>query len=99
MTSLFLSRTPQAATGLEQLVLAVDLGTSGCKCALVSLEGEIRAWAFNSVPLHVSGLSAEQEPQDWWNAFIRGATELLGTDPVRRRQVIAVCCSTQSEGT
>ena len=99
MTSLFLSRTPQVATGLEQLVLAVDLGTSGCKCALVSLEGEIRAWAFHSVPLHVSGLSVEQEPQDWWNAFLRGANELLSADPVRRRQVIAVCCSTQGEGT
>jgi xylulokinase len=99
MTSLFLSPEPQTATGLEQLVLAVDLGTSGCKCALVSLEGDIRAWAFHSVPLYVSGLSAEQEPQDWWDAFIRGASELLGTDAVRRRQVIAVCCSTQSEGT
>lgn len=99
MTSLSFSQTPETATGLEQLVLAVDLGTSGCKCALVSLEGEIRAWAYHSVPLHVSGLSAEQEPQDWWDAFMRGASELLGSDTARRRQVVAVCCSTQSEGT
>ncbi|MCF5632735.1 xylulose kinase [Pseudomonas syringae] len=99
MTSLFISRTPEAATGLEQLVLAIDLGTSGCKCALVSMEGDIRAWAFHGVPLHVSGLSAEQDPEDWWNAFLRGANELLGADLLRRRQVVAVCCSTQSEGT
>ncbi len=99
MTSLFISRTPEAATGLEQLVLAIDLGTSGCKCALVSMEGDIRAWAFHGVPLHVSGLSAEQEPEDWWNAFLLGAHELLAADPLRRRQVVAVCCSTQSEGT
>lgn len=99
MTSLSFSRQPETATGLEQLVLAVDLGTSGCKCALVSLEGEIRAWAYHSVPLHVSGMSAEQEPQDWWDAFMCGARELLGGDALRRRQVIAVCCSTQSEGT
>jgi xylulokinase len=99
MTSLIVSRAPHTATGLEQLVLAVDLGTSGCKCALVSLEGEIRAWTFNSVALHVSGPSAEQEPQDWWDAFLRGANQLLASDPLRRRQVIAVCCSTQSEGT
>ncbi|UZD97731.1 FGGY-family carbohydrate kinase [Pseudomonas corrugata] len=99
MTSLFFTRQPETAAGLEQLVLAVDLGTSGCKCALVSLEGEIRAWAFHSVALHVDGLSAEQEPQDWWDAFMRGAAELLGSDPARRRQVVAVSCSTQSEGT
>lgn len=99
MTSLFISRTPEAVTGLEQLVLAIDLGTSGCKCALVSMEVDIRSWAFHGVPLHVSGLSAEQEPEDWWNAFMLGAHELLGADPLRRRQVVAICCSTQSEGT
>ena len=54
------------ATSAERqpLVLAVDLGTTGCKCALVSLGGAVLAWAFRPVALHVDGLSAEQDPQD-----------------------------------
>ena len=99
MTAHLGSRPTLAATGLEQLVLAVDLGTSGCKVALVSLQGEVRAWAFNSVTLHVNGVSAEQDPEDWWAAFVSGALEVLGSDVTRKSQVVAVCCSTQAEGT
>ncbi|MFC3685575.1 xylulokinase [Hydrogenophaga luteola] len=83
----------------ERLVLAVDLGTSGCKCALVSLDGAVHAWAFRAVPLHVQGALAEQEPQDWWTAFLGSAGEILANDAGLRRRVVAVCCSAQTEGT
>lgn len=83
----------------ERLVLAVDLGTSGCKCALVTLDGKVQAWAFHPVALHVEGARAEQEPQEWWRAFLRGANELLAPDAGLRARVAAVCCSTQTEVT
>lgn len=82
-----------------RLVLAVDLGTSGCKCALVSLDGTVQAWAFRAVTLHVQGALAEQEPGDWWKAFLDSAGEILGADTSLRSRVVAVCCSTQTEGT
>ncbi|KQV81152.1 FGGY-family carbohydrate kinase [Rhizobacter sp. Root1221] len=82
-----------------RLVLAVDLGTSGCKCALVSLDGTVQAWAFRAVKLHVQGALAEQEPQDWWTAFLESAGEILAGDAGLRGRVVAVCCSTQTEGT
>ena len=82
-----------------RLVLAVDLGTSGCKCALVSLDGTVHAWAFRAVKLHVQGALAEQDPQDWWTAFLDSAGEILAADAGRRGRVVAVCCSTQTEGT
>ena len=84
---------------MPPIILAVDLGTSGCKCALVTLEGQVLAWAFRAVPLHIEGVSAEQDPQDWWRAFLEAATELLAREASWRAQVIAVCCSTQGEGT
>lgn len=84
---------------MTPIILAVDLGTSGCKCALVTLEGQVLAWAFRPVPLHIEGLSAEQDPHDWWRAFVEAATEVLARDPSWRSQVMAVCCSTQGEGT
>lgn len=79
--------------------MAVDLGTSGCKCALVTLQGVVKAWTFRPVKLHVQGSLAEQDPHEWWAAFIEGATELLEGDEGLRRRVVAVCCSTQTEVT
>ena len=92
------ARIPPQPSG-ERLVLAVDLGTSGCKCALVSVDGQVQAWAFRAVTLHVQGALAEQEPDDWWRAFLDSACEILGTDVNLRSRVVAVCCSTQTEGT
>lgn len=82
-----------------RLVLAVDLGTSGCKCALVALDGTVHAWAFRPVALHVQGAMAEQSPDDWWAAFVHSAQEVLATKAGLRERVVAVCCSTQTEGT
>src|ERR1700722_5493554 len=84
---------------MAALILAVDLGTSGCKCALVTLDGRVLGWAFRAVALHIDGVSAEQDPRDWWEAFLQAACELLSRDPSWRAQVAAVCCSTQGEGT
>ncbi len=83
----------------DRLVLAVDLGTSGCKCALVSMDGTVHAWAFRPVALHVQGALAEQVPDEWWQAFLHSASEVLGADAGLRQRVVAVCCSTQTEGT
>ena len=83
----------------SRLVLAVDLGTSGCKCALVGLDGTVHAWAFRPVRLQVQGALAEQAPEDWWQAFLHSAQEILGAEPGLRERVVAVCCSTQTEGT
>ncbi|HJV69630.1 FGGY-family carbohydrate kinase [Ideonella sp.] len=90
---------PKHSSADERLVLAVDLGTSGCKSALVSLDGRVHAWSFRAVTLHVRGARAEQEPQDWWAAFLGSAGEVLAGDAALRRRVVAVCCSAQTEGT
>jgi xylulokinase len=80
--------------------LAVDLGTSGCKTALVSLDGQVLAWAFQAVDLHLlPGHGAEQDPRDWWAAFMATAADVLAQRPDLRGRVAAVCCSTQTEGT
>jgi xylulokinase len=82
-----------------RLVLAVDLGTSGCKCALATLEGAVLDWAYRPVTLYVEGVAAEQEPEDWWRALVGAANELFARAPSAREAVVAVCCSTQGEGT
>ncbi len=84
----------------RQYMLSIDLGTSGCKVGVVSLEGEVVGWAFRQVPLMVVGrIGAEQDPEHWWQAFIEAAGEALGESGVERDQVVGICASTQGEGT
>ena len=78
----------------------MDLGTSGCKVALVSNAGRVAAWAFRAVSTQMfPGGGAEQRPQDWWQAFILSARQALQQSGIGPKQVVAVCCSTQGEGT
>jgi len=84
----------------ERCVLSVDLGTSGCKSALVSTRGDVLGWEFEPVDttLLPNG-GAEQDPHDWWRALAGTCARLVGRGLVRRDQIAAVCCSTQGEGT
>lgn len=84
----------------NQLVLAVDLGTSGCKCAIVGIDGVVRKWAFHPVPLHiVNTVGAEQAPEDWWSAFIGAAREVIAKLPEVGGEIAAICASSQGECT
>lgn len=84
----------------ERLVLAVDLGSSGCKTALVGLDGRVRAFAFRAVTSHVlPGAGVEQCPEDWWQAFLDSAGEVLQNNPQARETLVAIACSCQGEAT
>ncbi|GAA3388169.1 xylulokinase [Cryptosporangium minutisporangium] len=81
-------------------VLAIDLGTSGMKAALVAADGTVTGWAEREVPLHVlPGGGAEQDPYDWWNALAGVVAALGRAHPDHLRAVTTVCASTQGEGT
>ena len=93
-------RAPAVASRHPKLVLAVDLGTSGCKCALVGLDGVVRGWAFRPVPLHiVDQIGAEQDPEDWWRAFVAATQELMGNTRAATDEIAAISCSCQGECT
>lgn len=82
------------------VILAVDLGTSACKTALITANGSVLGW--ESEPLTLSILpdgGAEQNPADWWNAFCTTTRRLLARELVPVERIAAVCCSTQGEGT
>lgn len=84
----------------EPCVLAVDLGTSGCKTAIISATGKVLGWEFMEVPLLVlPNGGAEQNPRDWWNAFLLTSRKLISKGLTAIENIVAVCCSTQGEGT
>lgn len=90
----------ETMTKAKRYILAIDLGTSGCKVGLVSLGGEVIAWAFRPVQLTVvDRIGAEQDPEDWWRAFLAAAREVLGRNLAPASSIAAICASTQGEGT
>ena len=89
-----------AEGGPGKYVLAVDLGTSGVKAALIAVNGRVVAWESEPGALHVlPGGGAEQRPDDWWEGLVAAAGRLLRSRPAAAREVVAVCCSAQGEGT
>ena len=67
---------------MEPLVLAIDLGTSGPKVALVTPQGQVRDCRAGACRLTIlPGGGAEQDPDEWWAALPAPLAELLAANP------------------
>jgi xylulokinase len=80
----------------NKYILAIDLGTSALKVAVVRTDGQVVAC--ESVPMQVTllrGGGAEQDPEDWWRAIVAATKSLVGKNVVRASDVVAVSCSAQ----
>jgi xylulokinase len=84
----------------EKYVLAIDLGTSGSKTAIVSIYGEVVDFDFEEVPLILlPNGGAEQKPDDWWKAIMSTTKRLLARSAINTDNIVAVAASTQWAGT
>lgn len=76
---------------MAELILACDLGTSGCRTVL--FDRELRALASASVETPTSHPSpgwAEQDAEDWWRAFCSSTRRVIAASGVRPAAVAAV---------
>lgn len=81
-----------------QQILAIDLGTSGPKVALVGSDGTLTGSDFEPVDLILSpGGGAEQDPDAWWEAIVTATRRTLAA--ASDAPVAAVCVTTQWSGT
>jgi len=81
-------------------ILAIDLGTSAVKLAAVSLRGSIVASQVEPTQLSLlPNGGAEQDPEDWWAAIVRGTRKLLDSGAVAAGDFVGVNCSAQWAGT
>jgi xylulokinase len=77
-------------------VLAVDLGTSGPKAAVVSVAGRLLATARAQVQtLFLPDGGAEQDPEAVWRAVKTACADALKKSAVAAKDVRAVICSSQ----
>lgn len=88
-------------SGTEDIVLGVDVGTSGTKVVAVSASGEVLATRTATYGMAVPAVGwAEQNPDDWWEATVKAVSGVM--DDVRAggvpRRVAAIGFSGQMHG-
>jgi len=84
----------------KKYILAIDLGTSGPKVALVSTDWEVVASDFEPTELYlIENGGAEQDPAQWWNAILKASKRLIGLQVIPASDIIAISCTAQWSGT
>ena len=80
-------------------ILAHDLGTTGNKATLFSIDGALIASSTREYPTYYpkSGW-VEQDPEDWWQAVILSTRELLEKSGTPPKAVACICFSAQMMG-
>ena len=80
----------------EKYILAVDHGTSSVKTALISVYGKILGYEFEETPVYLFEKGgAEQDPDEWFNAFLAAGKKLIGRNLVDTEDIVGICVSGQ----
>ena len=83
----------------SKYLIGLDIGTSGAKCILVDDKGAVLASSTQEYPLSTPKPGwAEQDPQDWWDAVVRGLKVILPKANVPKDQIAGVSFSGQMHG-
>ncbi len=87
-------------TSNEKFILAIDLGTSGPKVALFSLQGKMLGSEFEETQLLLfPNGGAEQSPKDWWDAIHKAVKRLLRKGLAANEDIVAIASTGQWSGT
>jgi xylulokinase len=83
-------------TSLSPLVLAIDLGSSGVRVALVDSAGRVDASATESIPMQLlPDGTAEEDAEEIWRALGRSIARALAQAPDAGARVEAILCGSQ----
>lgn len=84
----------------DQYVLAIDLGTSGPKVAIVSESGKVVHCEVEATELILlEGGGAEQDPDDWWQKICAASQRVIAKNLVPLDRITSVAVTSQWSGT
>lgn len=84
----------------DQYVLAIDLGTSGPKVAIVSESGEVLHCEVEATELILlPDGGAEQDPDDWWQKICSASKKVIAKNIVPLEKISSVAVTSQWSGT
>src|SRR5262249_56934302 len=85
---------------VDRHILAIDLGTSALKVALVSVAGEVVAAEEEAHQVQLlPGGGAEQDPEGGWVMIARVSSRLMARGVIPPDAIAAVSCTAQWSGT
>lgn len=77
-------------------VLAIDLGTSSCRSAVINEQLKILSISSSKYPLiHISTSQIEQDPAKWWNSVKYTMADAISRAGIEGHSVDAISVSTQ----
>lgn len=92
----------------KKFLLAVDLGTSGCKITVFDFNGKVMgSWTGEYQTYYPHSGYAEQDPQEWWQVASHGIRGVLEKNTIDPREIAAIgvdgtswaCIPVDKEGT
>lgn len=76
-------------------LLTHDVSSTGCKAALVTIDGRLLETAYEGYPTYYpQPLWSEQDPEDWWQAIARTTKRVLEASGVDVNQICGMAFST-----
>lgn len=82
---------------MRQYLLGIDIGTSACKVALFSKEGEVIAQAAQDYKVYYPKKHhAEQNPQEWWAAVCKAVREVVKLSGISPEEIRGIGVDGQS---
>lgn len=76
-------------------LLSYDVSSTGCKAAIVTIDGVLLHKAFESYPTYYpKPLWSEQNPEDWWQAVVLSTKKVLAEGEIGADQIIGLAFST-----
>ena len=83
--------------GKSMYLLGIDIGTSACKAALFSEDGQAVTQSSKSYPtFHPQNGWVEQNPDDWWKAVCQAIKEILADKRINPKDILGVGVDGQS---
>ncbi|MEA5012232.1 MAG: FGGY family carbohydrate kinase [Angelakisella sp.] len=75
----------------EKLLLGIDIGTTGTKCAIYNQKGDIVAHAYQEYAMiHPQELWTEQDPNRWWNAVQVNLKDCFTNQGINSSQIASI---------
>ncbi len=84
---------------MKELLLGIDIGTTGAKVVLIASDGDIIATSTNEYPVYIPKPNwSEQNPEDWWKATIKGIKQVLAKSRTNPNRIAGIGLTGQMHG-
>lgn len=82
---------------MKKFLLGIDIGTSACKVAVFSKEGQVEAAASGEYPVYYPKTGwAEQNPDEWWSSVCKTIKRVLEIGQIKPDQIAGIGIDGQS---